>query len=93
MNGNLIQIQLYNLLNGGKIVSWEAIKKEMALKNGKALTQEQAALQAYCFNEAAKRKISPITLMTELLDSEKAKRNLGRIDINNGSPKKPSWQL
>ena len=66
---------------------------EMARKSGKPITQEQAAIQAYCFNEAAKRKTSPITVMMELQAREEAVKNLGRIDTNNGSPKKPSWQL
>jgi len=66
---------------------------EYAQKNGKTLTPEMAALQVYCFNEAVKKGISPITLMTEILNRETAINNLGMINTNNGSPKKPSWQL
>jgi len=66
---------------------------EMARKDGTPMTQEQAAIQAYCFNEAARRKTSPITIMMELQARDSAEKNLGRPDTGNGSPKKPSWQL
>jgi hypothetical protein len=66
---------------------------EMARKNGKTITPENAALQAYCFNEAARRKTSPLTIMMELQARDTAEKNLGRTDTGNGSPKKPSWKL
>jgi hypothetical protein len=67
--------------------------EEAAQKEGKTITPEQAALIAFCFNEAAKRGVSPLTLMAEITDQGNARNNLGRIDTNNGTPKKPSWQL
>ena len=66
---------------------------EMARKNGMDMTREAAAVQAYCFNEAAIRKTSPLVIMAELQDREKAVKNLGKIDANSGLRKKPTWQL
>ena len=67
--------------------------EETAQKEGKTLTPEQTAIIAFCFNEAAKKGISPITLMAEIIEQGNAMKNLGMINADNGSPKKPSWQL
>ena len=68
---------------------------ELAKKNKIPLTREQAATQAYCFNEAAKRKTSPIAVLLELQKHQNALDNIGKPGTTNNklTPNKPSWQL
>ena len=64
-----------------------------AKQNGISYTREQAAFYVFCFNEAEKRNESPITVILEYLNQAKAKENLGKINTDNNSVKKETWQL
>jgi hypothetical protein len=76
-------------------MEWNVEKiMEMVKSHGMAITQEQAAIHAHCFNEAKKRGVSPITIALEAMQHQDAEKNLGKINSDNcSSLKKPSWQL
>lgn len=71
----------------------EVAAKSGNTKNGKPYTREDAAIDAYLFNEAEKRNESPITIAMEVMRQYEAKKNLGKINTENGQPKKETWQL
>jgi hypothetical protein len=67
---------------------------EEAAKTGKTLTREEAAIWAFCWNESEKTGESPIAIFMKYANEYKAKKNLGKINTDNGSmPKKETWQL
>jgi len=67
---------------------------EIAAQNGRTLTREQAAFDAYCFNEAEKTNASPISIAMKAIEESKARQNLGKANSDSGlMPKKRSWQL
>jgi len=65
---------------------------EIAAKNGRTLSKEQAAFNAYCFNEAERTGGSPVTIGMKIMEEIKARENLGKVNTDN-APKKETWQL